>query len=77
MPCHNVLDTRTEEFDVAEWLTSQDVADLVGVKVASIYRYTVRGAIPPADGRFGNTPVWRPETIASWIKERTPKSKKR
>jgi predicted DNA-binding transcriptional regulator AlpA len=70
-----VASTATED-DVAEYLTPQDVADLIGVKVETIWRYSVRGAIPPPDHRFGNTPVWEPPTIAAWIATRTPKPKK-
>ena len=51
-------------------LTISDVASLVGVSVASVRKYLVRGTIPDPDGRLGATPWWHRSTIETWCRER-------
>ncbi|MFC7331400.1 helix-turn-helix transcriptional regulator [Marinactinospora rubrisoli] len=51
-------------------LTSKDIAGLIGVKLETVHRYRVRGDLPEPDGRMGNSPVWRKETIDAWIASR-------
>jgi ParB family chromosome partitioning protein len=47
-------------------LTTGEVAEMVGVKPASIRQYLARGVFPPPDGHLGATPWWKPETVAAW-----------
>jgi predicted DNA-binding transcriptional regulator AlpA len=46
------------------------VAALLGIKRASVHRYTQRGDIPPPDGYLGSTPYWYRTTIDAWRKAR-------
>jgi hypothetical protein len=60
----------------ADWWTMADIAAFLSsrsgreVKVASVRRYRVRprerGGLPPEDRMFGQTPVWRPQTVIHW-----------
>jgi predicted DNA-binding transcriptional regulator AlpA len=52
------------------YLTSDELADRLGIKRGSIYRYRVRGDLPPPDELVGRTPLWRKETIEKWLTER-------
>ena len=51
-------------------LTTEDVARLAGVEVATIRTYRLRGAIPAPDGYVGRTPWWWAKTITRWLAER-------
>lgn len=56
-----------------------DLADVLGVTYNSARTYHGRaeinrrrenprpGDLPPPDRRFGRSPVWKPETIQSWL----------
>lgn len=55
---------------VSRQLTTREVADLVGVKVATVRQYITRGTFPKPDGYFGPTPWWTPETVTAWIENR-------
>ena len=48
------------------YITSDELAARLGIKRDSVYQMRSRGDIPEPDMRVGRTPVWRPETIASW-----------
>ena len=56
--------------DKKKYLTSTEVAELIGVKPVTIGAYRNRGQMPEADEVFGVTPLWKPATIAKWIKKR-------
>lgn len=55
---------------MSEWLTSNDVANKLGVQVRTIYKYRERKSIPEHDAMIGNKPVWKQSTINNWIDER-------
>ena len=54
----------------APMMTSQMVADRLGVTRATVHSYTSRGTLPPADAYVGRTPVWDSGTIEAWIASR-------
>ena len=47
-------------------LTTDEVAERVGISTSTWSAYVSRGHAPPADLRVGRTPLWRVETIRSW-----------
>lgn len=55
-----------------QMLTTGEVAELAGIKPASVRRLRVRGTFPKPDGYFGPTPWWRPATIMAWQETRRP-----
>jgi hypothetical protein len=50
----------------AEWWTTTDVAAYVGVRVATISSYRMRGQMPAPDMVLGRTQAWHPATIIEW-----------
>jgi len=54
----------------APMMTSQMVADRLGVTRATVHTYATRGTLPPPDAYVGRTPVWGPDTIEAWIASR-------
>jgi predicted DNA-binding transcriptional regulator AlpA len=58
------MDHDEELLDVAQ------IADIVGVKPATIRQYAHRGDMPKPDRRFGRSPAWRRSTIARWLEDR-------
>jgi predicted DNA-binding transcriptional regulator AlpA len=52
------------------YLTSADLAKLLGIKQTSVHRYRVRGDIPQPDEYVGRTPLWKQETIDQWVENR-------
>lgn len=55
------------------FLTSQQVAELLGVSPKTISAYKARGQMPAPDREYGRTPLWRYSTIEKWRGEiRTP-----
>lgn len=57
-------------------LTTDQVAELAGVKPMSIHQYRQRGAIPEPDQYVGRTPVWKRRTIDKWLAERPPNTRR-
>lgn len=55
---------------MTEWLTSTDIANQIGVKVRTIYKYRERDTLPTHDAMIGNRPVWKQTTIDDWISTR-------
>jgi predicted DNA-binding transcriptional regulator AlpA len=50
-------------------IDSQEVADLIGVELETVYQYKTRGKLPtPAFG--GRSPLWDRKTIEKWQRER-------
>lgn len=56
--------------DMDGYYTSQQLADLLGIKRASIHRYRTRGDIPDPDETVGRTPLWSKPRIDKWLAER-------
>lgn len=55
------------------YLTSKQVAELLGVSPKTISSYKARGQMPAPDREYGRTPLWKYSTIQEWRKElRTP-----
>ncbi|MGH3218624.1 MAG: hypothetical protein ACRDPY_07925 [Streptosporangiaceae bacterium] len=55
----------------AEWWTTSDVAAYIGVNVATVSTYRIRGQMPAPDQTVGRTHMWRPRRIIDWHKTRT------
>lgn len=51
----------------AEFLSIEQVAKLAGVRPATIRAYRTRRQMPPPVARYGQSPVWRTETITAWL----------
>ena len=55
------------------YLTSKQVAELLGVSPKTISSYKARGQMPAPDREYGRTPLWKYSTIQEWRKDlRTP-----
>ncbi len=54
----------------AEWWTTSDVAAYLGLRVAMISSYRMRGQMPEPDMTLGHTHVWRPSKIIAWYRTR-------
>jgi predicted DNA-binding transcriptional regulator AlpA len=55
------------------YLTSKQVAELLGVSPKTISAYKARNQMPAPDKEYGRTPLWSYETIEKWRGEiRTP-----
>lgn len=50
----------------AEWWTTSDVAEYLGVRVATVSTYRKREQMPKADVVIGRTPAWKPARIVEW-----------
>ena len=48
------------------YLTSAEVAELVGVSPKTISAYKARGQMPAPDKNYGRTPLWKFTTIQQW-----------
>jgi predicted DNA-binding transcriptional regulator AlpA len=48
------------------YLTSMQVAELIGVSRKTIGSYKARGQMPPPDREYGRTPLWKYSTIQQW-----------
>ena len=61
----------------SDWLTTSDVATVLGVSQSTVRAYLARGQMPDPDQRIGHMPLWKPETISIWrAARRKPKSSK-
>jgi predicted DNA-binding transcriptional regulator AlpA len=55
------------------YLTSKQVADLLGVSPKTISAYKARQQMPKPDRQYGRTPLWKYSTIEKWRENlRTP-----
>ena len=52
----------------AEWWTTSEVAAYLGLRVATVSSYRMRGQMPQPDMTLGRTHVWRPSKIINWQK---------
>jgi 8-oxo-dGTP pyrophosphatase MutT (NUDIX family) len=50
----------------AEWWTTSDVAEYLGVVLGTVSSYRRRGQMPAPDKTLGRTRLWRPATIVDW-----------
>jgi predicted DNA-binding transcriptional regulator AlpA len=51
------------------YLTSKQVAELLGVSPKTISSYKARGQMPKPDREYGRTPLWLYSTIQEWRKD--------
>jgi len=49
-----------------DYLDTDAVADLLGLKVETVRMHHYRRTMPAPDATFGRSPVWKRETIAAW-----------
>lgn len=49
-----------------EWLTNDQVSELLGLKYSTLYTYRKRNTLPEPDTYIGRTPVWNRKTIEEW-----------
>lgn len=49
-----------------EWLTNEQVSELLGLKYSTLYTYRRRNTLPEPDTYIGRTPVWNRKTIEEW-----------
>lgn len=47
-------------------LDSAGVAEVLNIKAETVRWYHKRGILPPADAKFGRSPVWKRATIVAW-----------
>lgn len=52
--------------DNITYLTSKQVAELLGVSSSTITAYKARGQMPKPDREYGRTPLWKLSTIKQW-----------
>lgn len=55
----------------AEWWTTSDVADYLGVAVATVTNYRKRGQMPAPDATVGRTHMWRPTNVYRHVGSRS------
>lgn len=53
-----------------EWLTNDQVSELLGLKYSTLYTYRKRNTLPEPDTYIGRTPVWNRKTIEEWNRNR-------
>lgn len=51
---------------MSEQLTTDQVAELLGVQPATVRQHRWRGVFPDPDGYVGRTPWWSRERIDEW-----------
>ncbi|TDQ05456.1 AlpA family transcriptional regulator [Labedaea rhizosphaerae] len=54
----------------AEWWTTAEVAEYLGVRPATVSAYRNRDQMPEPDNKLGRAQLWRPSTIIGWAKNR-------
>lgn len=50
----------------AQWWTTTDVANYLGVAVSTVSAYRCRHQMPAPDETIGRTRVWKPARIIEW-----------
>lgn len=53
-----------------DYLSRQEVADLLGVHPNAVTNLVARRALPPPDGRIARAPYWKRSTIVRWLPNR-------
>lgn len=61
------LSTIVKKQDLEPLMSTQDIADYLGVGYYCVRDYRYAGRIPPPDVRLGNRPRWKPETILNLV----------
>jgi hypothetical protein len=70
-PAGSVRSRRVPDPDPeADWWTTTDVANYLGVTVGTVSSYRARQQMPPPDRTIGRTHVWTPKRIIEWHKNR-------
>ena len=66
--CGNLKERNTTELlpQGIVYLTSKQVAELLGVSPKTISAYKARGQMPKPDREYGRTPLWKHSTIQEW-----------
>jgi len=54
----------------AEWWTTSEVAAYLGLRIATVSSYRMRGQMPEPDMTLGRTHIWRPSKIIAWHEAR-------
>lgn len=54
----------------AEWWTTSDVAEYLGVTLSTVSHYRRRGQMPAPDTTVRTTHMWRPARIIEWHAQR-------
>jgi predicted site-specific integrase-resolvase len=54
------------------YLTSKQIAELLGISPKTISAYKARGQMPLPDKEYGRTPLWSYDTIEKWRGEIRP-----
>ena len=52
--------------DANVYLTSKQIAEILGISPKTIGAYKARGQMPPPDKEYGRTPLWKTSTIETW-----------
>lgn len=47
--------------------TYADLAERTGITAATLRVWHLRGKLPAPDYTIGQSPAWKPETVAEWI----------
>ena len=70
--CHNgsVPIDQAKPDPSAEWWTTSEVAAYLGLRVATVSSYRMRGQMPEPDMTLGRTHIWRPSKIIAWHEAR-------
>ena len=58
-----------------DWWTADDCAVYLGITRSTWAAYVAREQAPPAERKFGRSPVWRPATIKAWAESRPRRPK--
>lgn len=51
-----------------EYVTYEDISQLIGVPVPTLYTWKARGKLPEPDYMF-RQPLWKAETIDMWARK--------
>lgn len=52
------------------FLTTDQLAERLGIQRSSVYRYRTRGDIPEPDEYVGRTPLWSAKSVDAWLEQR-------
>lgn len=52
------------------YMTTKDIAELLGVTPKTVRQYLWRGDMPKEDMKVQQMPLWKEATIKAWQKER-------
>lgn len=52
------------------WLTTKDIAEKSGLSLNTLKKYRSKDTLPKPDHYFNRTPVWKPDTVDTWVHTR-------